>query len=287
MPASYTIDLVDGADYSRAYGSDGLLSESASRVAIVRGLTGDATASTALAAARTLVQAAYPVGTPYDATDAPLCLVVGYRVEGMGSTDDMVRVRVLYSTPNLSYDGDEIQWIVEDDTEEQSEPTQIDPASGEPLILRWSTGDPGDPNRQVKTDVATMSGGVTVNRLVLTAVMPTTSVPTYRAAVNTVNDATFLTYGIGHWKFARFNTTRRRGANLTQGRAELIGKESQDWRQYEIYRDPDGKYVLPAAGVIPGILAAGYTYGKVEYNGVLSLGRFPLADFSTLFANLL
>lgn len=279
-----TLNVIDGADYEKVY-RQGRITERATRVAVVRGLGSDPAA--ALVTARALVEAAHPIGTPYDATDAPACLLFGYGAAGISNDDNSARVRLLYETPNYDLGGGggggEVAWTIEDDTDQDLIQTQRDPANLTPLTLTWT--DPADATNSER-DIGTATIIQTVRRIVLSGVVSASQRSAYSLVVGCVNHASWNGLEKGRWLFRSFRTRTVVGSDFWFASAELAVKQfpPEPWSTTLILRTPDGHFVPVTDADMAAAMTSPYSYGATMYNGFGIVGQADLLDFTTVFS---
>lgn len=279
MASTITLDIIDGASHEKT-NDNGRISESATRIAIVGGISSSANAASALLQARALVEAAVPLGTSYGV--GSFAIVTGFRSEGIAADDDTIRVHIIYSTPfGEGGSAGEPVWMIEDDSESHEIQTQLspNPAEGE-LAIAWANPLGGG---QVKRDIATATIPQKWRRVILTGILTTEQVATYRNAQDTVNEGIWQGKATGYWWFDNLRTNTRPGASFYYSTASLVTKKGEDWSTYQLFKDPDGKFVNPGAGIVAALRAGAYQYGVQSANGVLKIGPMPTLDFNTLF----
>jgi hypothetical protein len=129
--ADLTVHVVDGSDFVDVYDPRQGSSQTGTKIAFVAGLMDNGgNAADVLVRAQMVVAARYPRFTPYSPR-SPLCVLVGYRNEGIAEDSHTVRVRLLFSTLRVDAaalpGGDLTPWTVEDDSYIQQTTTQIHP----------------------------------------------------------------------------------------------------------------------------------------------------------------
>lgn len=283
MPVpTVTVDLLDGAGYQKTY-ADGILRETATRVAKVFGLTGNTTPASAMIRARQAVEALYPLRSPYDPAMSSICLLSGYNVQPLRETDDAVTVTVSYETPQRGdggADGSPIFTIEEDDGD-QSDQTQVDPASEDVLFMNWIS--PIDPDAFFN-DIATITYPQTIRRLVLSGIMRNELLDKYGKAQGLVNDAPWMGYKSGYWRFENFRTQGFYGAVFSRVTCTLMTYKTKDQSVYALMKNlNNGRWLRPPAGEVKRIRDAPYFYGVSTFNGGLKVGTFDTTSFSQLF----
>jgi hypothetical protein len=286
--ADLTVHVVDGSDFVDVYDPRQGSSQTGTKIAFVAGLMDNGgNAADVLVRAQMVVAARYPRFTPYSPR-SPLCVLVGYRNEGIAEDSHTVRVRLLFSTLRVDAaalpGGDLTPWTVEDDSYIQQTTTQIHPKTGEPLKVYWKN--PKN-SSQARDDVLTMNYPDPVRRVVLTAVLPMKTALRVRALRRCVNERKWSGMPRGHWRCSRVRLQRivqQRGqrekfANIA---VELDGREEVSWLQFGLFRDrTDGKYKADP-DLVKKVAKVEYLNGILQPNGILVAGFYPLADYRNI-----
>lgn len=285
MPLAFKIDLNDGGELSKTLDpKTGRISKTGSREALVYGLAdgSDRASATALIRARALVEAAYPLGTAYDPLE-PTLILVSHQSRGVAADSGAARIILSYSTPPFGDGGGgggPSPWTVEDDDYVQMEEGQLDPKTGNPLLLTWASAD----GKYKAQDILTLSRPQVVERYVLSGILAKSKIPRLRRIKGRVNDAKWGGLGAGYWRCPRFNSTTLVGSKFSQVHLELDTRRDRDWSVEGVLRDPrDGKYKAdPDAAA--ALHKAAYQYGAnvPKGKGVAKVGYYLPADFADL-----
>jgi hypothetical protein len=286
MAAQFKIDLIEGGELSKDLDlKSGRIQKAASRIALVYGLAdgSDRASATALIRARALVEAAYPLGLPYDPLE-PGLILISHRNEGIAADSGAARVRLSYSSLPFGEQNPgsgASTWTVEDDDYVQMEDSQLDPKSGKPLNLNWTS-----PDGKYNTGpiLLTLSRPQTVERYVLSGIIRKDRLPKLRHIKGRLNDARWGGLPRGYWRCPRFSTTTLVGAKFSQARIEIETKRDRDWAVEGLLLDPrDGRYKADPAAVAD-VHKASYEFGAIipKNKGVAKVGFYTFANFGDL-----
>jgi hypothetical protein len=102
-------------------------------------------------------------------------------------------------------------------------------------------------------------------------------------ALGSVNDDTWRDLPRGYWLYAgQSDLTRDRGNSYTIT-LELETQLRQDWSQYQVLEDVNGRYLPPDPAEVAALRALDYEYNVVTGNGITKVGLYPTADFGLIF----
>jgi hypothetical protein len=263
----------------------GRIQKTARRTALVYGLAdgSDRASATALIRARALVEAAYPLGTIYDPLE-PGLILVSHQNRGIAADSGAAIVQLSYSSLPFGEQNPgsgASAWTVEDDDYVEMEDSQLDPKSGKPLNLNWTS-----PDGKYNTGpiLLTLSRPQTVERYVLTGILAKSRLPKIRHIKGRLNDKKWGGLPRGYWRCSRFSTTALVGAKFCQARLELETKRDRDWAVEGLLLDPrDGRYKAdPDAAA--DVHKASYEFGAIipKGKGVAKVGYYTFANFRDL-----
>lgn len=284
-----TVDLLDGNYSETMHPTDGYLIARATRFAMVYGISGESTAERALIDATAVVRAAHPIGRAYSG-ERPLCKVVGYGAAGVAEDSDAVRIQIYYDTRELGapQTGQRSPFTVTDDTEVTMGSTQLDPFSGDELVVKFKH--PRDNSIITPPRIATLSSPLPVRSLIISGVIPARDLSPFQRAIGSVNygdwggEGPKGPYKQGWWLFWALRSQTSIGANWYHVVCELRCQQREDWSSYYIMTLPDtGNFVPLAPGLAQALRNEEYRAGARAYNGIIKAGLYPLEDFGRLF----
>lgn len=281
------VDLVEDSGLERRY-SGAAVMETATRVAQVTGLDDGSSTAAATAMQRALdaVATQYPKYLKYSSTSN--AVIMGHQVVGI--FDDVVKVRILYSTPVSTAEGSSQTFVIEDDTITVSDTTQIvldDQGALQQIIIQFK--DPKNPKIKSAPMVGTVSYERTLRRIVLSGVLKAQFLDPYRAAVNCVNDAEFLGLPRAYWRFANWSSQTLDLGRTYMVRAELLADIERDWSKYVVGRNANnGKLIAVAKQDLNALQNRTYVRGilTIPNNpgaGIVRVCPYNTTDYSALF----
>lgn len=299
MAITVTPDIRDGAELSRRYDPLLGLVTYGTRAFLISGLTDGSLNQSATALARAAAAAGVPqiLTNPYpeDGSIAPGSVILNYRSRGVPEDDQSVYLYADFDRIQPSGASATPNFIVSDDCSVMSETRQFFPGTRIPLTVEWQ--DPNDDASAPVTRTATMEFDFSLRKLVLSGIIRNSNINTFRAAVTSVNDDTFMGLPKGYWKFARLATQQYGLIAPTdpsqqpspndpnqpyQITAELISKQIEDWRQFALF-DTEFGWAQVSDDDVATINGFGYVDDIKSVNGIIAVGFNPLADFRALF----
>ncbi len=106
----------------------------------------------------------------------------------------------------------------------------------------------------------------------------------YESTYGSVNKTTWQGYGKGYWLYMGADDITRDFGNSYTVRLTFLTKVIQDWSQTAAYRDHATGLFLPVDPADSSqALAMSYVYGQKNWNGLIKVGFYPLAEFNDIF----
>jgi hypothetical protein len=158
--------------------------------------------------------------------------------------------------------------------------TEIDPASGRPIVTTWV-----DPNNAgtIIARVGQIRYRQSFQRLVAEGVYYDTPPADMINALGTVNDATWRGLPKGYWYYARQSDVTRDFGQRYYITLELESWLTKDWSEYNVLRNPQGIYAHVDPGMATLLRGQPYQFGMRNINGMTRTGPYPLASFGSIF----
>lgn len=219
-----------------------------------------------------------------------------------GQSNDQANVMVVYETPQNGVSAPTGVLIVQDDTQLTSETVQINPATGEPLIVKMT---PSGGSEEVAKQITTQRL-VPLRNLILTGILqesgsqPATDqakrintagqLNRARSVVGSVNRQPWAGLRVGCWLCSGFTAETTDLGQYYRVRASFLNRDGAVWWQYGWWRNALGE--LDESTTTPGNIAnieaainnTRYAPGNHTVAiGFRLLGLYPLGDFNGVF----
>lgn len=279
MATKLTIDVIDAADFQDEYVGR-IINSHGTKLCYVDGIGGDPDPELT---AMGLIQARFvPYVTPYSPR-RPWCVPIGYKGEGVAEDSNAFRVRVIFGTPSFGRKRVQgIPWIAENSSTFEMVTSQVDPDTGEPIVLVWQN--PKN-EKQKAEDIGTYTYPQDIRRVTLTGILRFDELIKVRKAIaRKVNAQAWSGLGVGFWRCSNVSDRVILGQQLTQVRIDIDTKENEDWSTYLILKDQrDGKYKADPEKA-KKMRKAPYKFGVQNgTGGVAKVGPYRTANFASAF----
>lgn len=267
----------------------------AARVFGVTGLQDGSTQQSATALARSLVQYGIPQPlAPYGSNINAVALT--YQVQPqVANSDQDVFIVVNYATIVLNPVSSNGQYTISDDSTLQGTQTQLNPNTGEPLGFAFLDA------AGYQEDTATIAYDEVHRRVTALTAVSASKMEAIRAAVPSVNDATWNGLPAGYWRLdslsqAGATTSTENPATTYVAQVTASTRTTRDWSYYVPFRDRNSgriREIKDADSFVAKSLP--YQFGVIYGNanavptpigvntGLLRVGPYRMATFSSIF----
>lgn len=222
-------------------------------------------------------------------------------------SDNSAYVVVSYENP---LPGQPVAFVVSDDTALTTESTQLHPKDKSPMIMTYQApvvgaaqallrangngaigvlggallGVTSDPAAKPEQYQANFRYSRPIRKVSITGYVVNANLDQYRNAIGSVNNAPWLRYGTGFWRFDDFHDDGILFGMIQKVTVGISSRLNENWMNWEVFNSPDlGRRVTVNPADVATLRNLGYFYGWQALNGIIVAGLYPCAGFQGLF----